>query len=368
MRMTGMLLTMTTVLAATAALAPGAAQADEVVIGQHTIFDTRTPGMPAATEGWRTLRSVSAETDWRTGEVVLTARLGGPIPQGESVGVSWVLGRRADDGACASGKTVSVVTGEANWYDTVSASRTFGDLARDYTCLEVSLDTRGVLTDQMRDGLVDRVGSSGAEATGIWSPQAPPSPVQVLAGKPTKALLLVRSHVLPSARVTVTGTGPVAMRGLTVEGLAAGEVRPVVARLTAPSRGRFTLDLAARDERGDGGYDGSTAVRAVAAAGRPRPGTFRSADGKVTLKVDRRSRVSGLVVRGRACDLMTPRTVRLRGLVRLPRTGATAVARPAGGGWTAVQLVTRGKRRISGVLVRATPECHTVVPFEVRRA
>jgi len=178
----------------------------------------------------------------------------------------------------------------------------------------------------------------------------------------------VTSHVLPSSRVSLTGTGTARMDPAVVTGLAADEERPVVVRVTAPAVGRSQIDLQARDERGDADYDGRSPVKAVAMHGRPVAGLFTSADGAVKLRVDRRSRVRGLVGVAGACGSQMRTVVRLRTVGRLPRSGATAVAREVGAGWSAVSLVTTSDRTISGVLVRTTPECTLTAPFVVRAA
>ena len=368
MHIRGIVVTLLCSLVAAPLLVPGSAGAVPVEVGQHTIFDTRVAGMPAATEAYRTLRSVSGETDWRTGEVVLTAVLGGTAPAFIPLSVTWNLGRWSPSGTeCTPEKTItSSITGDGTT-TTISATRIYGDLAHDYTCLDVSLTSQGAVSDRMRDGWVDRVAYSGAEADLVSSSLGGVVPTTVLAGRPTKALLLVTSHVLPSSSTTVTGSGPVAVGPVTVAGLAADEVRPVVARLTAPRKGRFAVDLAARDERGDADYDGTSKVKAVRVTGRPDAGTYTDDD--VRFRVDGAGRVRSLVASASSCGTTasTSTRIRLRDVVRLPRTGATAVAQRTGAGWTAVQLVTVAERRVTGVVVRSTPDCLQVVSFAARR-
>ena len=355
-------------LLAAPALVPPPAGAVPVEVGQHTIFDTHVPGTPTTAEAWRTLRAVSAETDWRTGEVEVTAVLQGAIGPLSQVSVAWNLGRWSASGTeCVPEKSViSSITADGG-ETSLSATRSYADVAHDYTCLDVSLTTGGVVTDRMRDTWSTRIEYSGAEADLASSPTGEPVPTGVLAGKPTKTLVLVRSHVLSSDTTRVTGSGRVAVEPLTVTGLGADEVRPVVARLTAPSRGRFDVALQARDERGDADYDGTSRVRAFPVSGRPDAGRFSDGAG-VRFRVDGAGRVRALVASVPSCSAAEPRRVRLSRVTRVPRTGASAVARRVGAGWTAVQLLTRDDRRISGVVVRATRDCLQVVPFLARRA
>ncbi|NYE35310.1 hypothetical protein F4692_000414 [Nocardioides cavernae] len=336
-----------------------------VEVGQHTIFDTRVPGMPTTADGARTLRAVSAETDWRTGEVELTATLGSAVPAFSEVSVTWHLGRWSPSGSeCAPEKTVTA-TAIGDGYDRpVTETRVFADLARDYTCLDVSLTTQREVTDRMRDGWTTAIAYSGAEADLAAGAAGSTERTTVLAGRPTPAIVLVTSHVLPSATTTVTGSGAVRIEPFEVTGLAADEVRPVVARVTAP-RGRSTLSLRARDERGDPDYDGSSPVAAVRASGRPDAGRF-TGDG-VRLRVDAKGRVRSLVALVGTCSSPADVRARLRDVVRLPRSGAAAVARRVGKGWTAVQVVTLADHKVTGVVVRTTPGCTRVVPFVARR-
>lgn len=220
----------------------------------------------------------------------------------------------------------------------------------------------------MWDAWAPRILYSGAEADLASGELGSTRPTKVLAGRPTRTIVLVTSHVLASSQVTVTGSGTAALGPVTVTGLAADEVRPVVARVTAPARGRHRLDLQARDDRGDTDYDGRSSVKGVPVHGRPDSGTFRSADGAVKLQVDRSGRVRRLVGIVGTCGTGAPTKVRMRTVAKLPRTGATAVATRAGAGWSAVSLVTTNAHAISGVLVRTTPGCLLQVPFVVRRA
>ena len=345
-----------------------AAHADEVNVGQHTIFDTRVSGMPTTAEAWRTLRAVSAETEWSTGEVQVTASLQAPAPTGETVAVTWGLGRWSEAGACVAEKSLSATAPQVEGSSVVSTTGVFADLAHDYTCLDVTLTTKGAVTDHMRDGLVNKVAISGAEADLTSDSLGGTFPTRVVAGTPTKALLLVRSHVLPSTRTTVTGSGPVVVDPVTVTDLAVDEIRPVVARLTAPRTGRFAVTFRARDERGDADYDGTTKVKAVPAPGRPDAGRYSNGMGGARFRVDRAGRVSDLVATASTCDDEAgPLRVRLRDVVRLPRTGVTAVAKRVGNGWTAVQLTTLDADRMTGFVVRSTPSCLNVVSFTVHR-
>jgi hypothetical protein len=341
------------------------ATAVPVQTGQGTIFDTRVPGMPTTAEGWRTLRSVTGETTWSTGEVALNATLAEPVPDGGSVSVTWAFGHWSGPGECAPEQVVTETPAVAAGLTVVSATRTVAGLAHDYSCLDVSLTSGGAVTDRMRDGWVDRIALSGAEAD-LATPSGTGRRTTVLAGRSTKVLVLVRSHVLPSSRVEVTGTGPVALRPFTVTGLAADEVRPVVARVKAPAKGRSRLALQARDERGVDDYDGTSGVRAVVARGRLLAGAYRSVDGAVRLRVDDRHRVRGLRATTSPCPSGRSGVLRL-GPVRLPRSGATAVAVKDRGGYVAAQLLTLTPRRLTGVVVRTSPGCTQVVPFTVRR-
>ncbi len=365
MRIRGIVVT----LLAAVALAPAPAGAVPVETGQHTIFDTHVSGMPSTAEPSRTLRAVSAETDWRTGEVAVTAALAATASPSSQVSVTWNLGRWSAAGTeCVAEKTLasSTVGGPAS--DTLSTIQTFSDIAHDYTCLDVSLTTGGVVSDRMRDTWVTRISYSGAEADLVSTFRASPTPTRVVAGTPTRTLALVTSHVLSSSRVALTGSGTARLEPVVVTGLAADEVRPVVVRVTAPAVGRSRIDVQARDERGDADYDGSSAIKAVRAHGRPEAGRYTSADGTVKLRVDRRFRVRGLVGAAGGCGSQPSTQVRLGTVGRLPRSGATAVAREVDGGWSAVSLVTLGDRKISGVLVHTTPECALTVPFVVRAA
>jgi len=369
MRRRGIAVPLLTVLLAAPLLGASPTAAVPVDVGQHTIFDTRVAGMPTTAEAWRTLRSVSAETDWRTGEVLATATFATALPPSASASVTWHLGRWSDTGQeCVPGKTLtSTVTGDGHLAST-SVAATYADLARDYACLDVVLTQGGTVTDRMRDRFMTREVLSGAEADLAAESRGEPTVTRVVAGRPTKALLLVTSHVLASSSTRVTASGPVALEPVTVSGLAADEVRPVVARLTAPRKGRFTMDLQARDERGDADYDGTARVRAVPAAGRPDAGRYTDGDG-VTFRVDRAGRVGDLVAAGAtSCDGGRSPRIRMAEVMRLPRTGASAAVRRIGKGWSAVQLTTLDERRITGVVVRSVPGCLSSASFTVRRA
>lgn len=369
MRNPGVVVPLLAALLAASLLGSAPAGATPVEVGQHAIFDTRVAGMPTTTEAWRTLRSVSAETDWRTGEVVATATFAAALPPFASASVTWHLGRwSADRQECLAERTIaSTVTGDGRLGST-SATRTYADLARDYSCLDVTLTQGGTMTDRMRDGWTTRVVPSGAEADLAAESLGEPVSNLVVAGRPTRTLLLVTSHALPSASTTVTASGPVAVEPLTVTGLAADEVRPVVARLTAPRKGRYAVTLHARDERGDAGHDHTVRVRAVPAAGRPEAGRYADGDG-VKLRVDRAGRVRALVAADpTSCDGGPAPRIRMAEVVRLPRTGASAAVRRIGKGWSAVQLTTLDERRITGVVLRSTPGCLSWASFTVRRA
>lgn len=354
-------------LLAVPVLVPPPAGAVPVEVGQQAIVSTHAPGMPTTTDRSRALSSATAETDWLTGDVELTAELaGGGVALFQQATVTWQLGRWTPSGdECVPEETATATVYGDGYGGPVMASRSWGDVPHDLTCLEVSLTTQGEVSDRVRGGWTTRVVQSGAEADLAGSADGSTTPTRVLAGRSTRTLAVVTSHALPSERVTVSGTGTAAIRPFSVSGLGADDVRPVVVRVRARTAGPARLDLQARDERGDATYDGRSTVRVVPVHGRPSVGVFRDSRSLVRLRVDRTGRVRGLVGWVGTCGAEDD-TMRWGSVVRLPRAGATAAVRRTDTGWDAVSLVTTGDRAISGVLVRTGTQCSATLPFVVR--
>lgn len=115
---------------------------------------THAAGMPAAEEPWRTLVQGGMETETAFNTWAASAQLGGPIPAGETVELTWTAGRRTATG-CEPITTFVERTSEASHDNTVSIMRSNFPTEEGETpdptptCLEVSIRSGGVLTDRL---------------------------------------------------------------------------------------------------------------------------------------------------------------------------------------------------------------------------
>ena len=137
----------------------GPAASAPAAIAFHGVTTAHAAGMPVATEPWRTLveGGIDAETSFNTWTA--TARLGGAIPAGESVEVTWMAGRGTSTG-CTPIVTFVQVYATASEDHTVQTMRTTFDPEdtidpSDPTpiCFRVSLRTGGIVSDVLEGGL-----------------------------------------------------------------------------------------------------------------------------------------------------------------------------------------------------------------------
>ena len=84
MRSWGFVLTLVTA----AALLPGSAQAEPVVVGASGVGFAHAEGKPTTAEPWRTLVQGSLTSETRTNTWTMGAKLGGPVPAGKTVSIS----------------------------------------------------------------------------------------------------------------------------------------------------------------------------------------------------------------------------------------------------------------------------------------
>jgi hypothetical protein len=142
------------VLAALVLTSFGAADPAPAAVAFEGSTSTHAAGMPAAEESWRTLVQGGMETETTFNTWKASAQLGGPIPAGETVELTWVAGRRSESG-CEPITTFVERTSEASHDNTVTIMRTLFPTEEGETpdptptCLEVSIRSGGVLTDRL---------------------------------------------------------------------------------------------------------------------------------------------------------------------------------------------------------------------------
>ena len=146
----------------------------------HGVTTTHAAGMPVAAEPWRTLVEgrIDVETTFHTWTA--TAPLGDAIPAGETVELTWMAGRRTEEG-CAPIATFVQKASTASEDNTVTALRrtfdpenTIDPSDRTPICFEVSMRAGGIVSDV----LVGTMGSD-EEAAAIIGAEASATEHQV---------------------------------------------------------------------------------------------------------------------------------------------------------------------------------------------
>ncbi|KRF06689.1 hypothetical protein ASG88_19470 [Nocardioides sp. Soil777] len=344
----------------------GPVRADDAaaaVIGVEASATEHRLDHPKVTDPWRTLESASLRGDVVTGTVQLSATLGGPVPEGQWVSVTWALGRRHPHG-CETLVAFSWPNLPQDSSHTMSVERDYDndDIASEFTCIQASLYT---LDTNTTGDIVDGPASPlMADVTVDAAPAA--EEFVVAAGRSTPVIVTASSRVGARKGLTVAGRGKDVRAAKTSTGaVEARRERPVVVRVAAERPGRSQLRLTARDVRFDVARSTTrwpVKVRRVEAQ-RPRPGRYESADGTVGFKVTRDFVVRALRVADVRCEgAATLPTARLPRGVRLPSNGAAArVVRSGdpglGRGFLGAQLLTTSPTRVVGTLTVATRNC-----------
>ena len=358
---------MLSLLAALVVLPVGAATAEPVVLGAEGTVTTHAAGMPAASEPWRTLLEASLTTDTRTGVWSMGARLGGPVPAGRTVSITWVPGRQQPAGCEALvGVTEPAATVAAD--GTVSVERPVDpgyypeSTSQETNCLSVHLWTENAASDTLVGTMVPITRLAGAEAR-------PATRLRIATGRTTPVLLAVTSHVRDTSSVAVSGSGPgVRLKDLTLGPLVADQTRPVVARLSAPGIADTEVALAARDDVGSDSFDQSWAVVArEIRAQRPDPGKYLSTDGSVRFRVTPEHRVVRLRTSGVLCEGSSTTRATYPVELRLPKAGATAKVTQLGSRWFGAELSTSKRRVVRGSFFYGTSQCSSWQVFVARR-
>lgn len=343
------------------------------VIGVEASAMEHQDGYPTSADPWRTLESGSFRGDVVTGTVRLSATLGGPVPQGQRVALSWNLGRQQPggcEGLLSFGETDLLQDADR----TVSITRTYDDLdiASEFSCLEVGLFTYD--TNSLGDMMAGKASPLMADVTVDAAPAA--EEFVVAAGRSTPVIVTASSRVGARSGLTVAGKGLGVRADKTSTGtIEAWRERPVVVRVAAEGPGRSHLRLTARDSRFDVARSTTrwpVKVRRVEAQ-RPRPGRYESSDGTVAFRVSRDFVVRELQVDDVGCEgAATEPTVRLQRGVRLPRNGAAARVvtseDPAlGKGFLGAQVLTTSPTRVVGTFTVATRSCTGSARFAATR-
>ena len=360
MRARGVVLSL---LAAVLLLPAAHAQAEPVVVGSEGVATRHADGMPAASEPWRILVRGNLTLDSRNDIWKGTAALGGPIPAGDSVNVSWIPGIQHPQGCeplIQFTETVSVV--DAGHGISVQRPLPEGFLSEQPTCLRVTLYSKGIGSDELTGEMVPFTWLAGAQAR-------PAAPLRVAVGRTTPVLLMVTSHVRGTSSVAITGSGPgVRMKNLTVGRVLADQTVPVVAKVSAPGVADSELALTARDDHASDSFDQSWEIRArEIKAQRPRPGTYRSQDGSVQFRVTDDHRVVRLRTSAVLCEGSSTTRAIYPVELHLPRSGATAEVTQLGSRWFGAQLLTRKSGRVQGWFVYTTPTCQMSQLFVATR-
>lgn len=360
MRNRGIILSL---LAAVMLLPAAHAQAEPVVVGSNGVVTHHADGMPAASEPWRILVQASLTLNSRNDTWKGTATLGGPIPPGESVTLSWIPGiqhRQGCEPLIQLTETVSVV--DAGHGISVERPLPEGFLSEQPTCLRVTLRSKGAGSDELTGQMRALTWLAGAQAQ-------PAAPLRVAVGRTTPVLLIVTSHVRDTSHVAVTGSGPgVRMKDLAVGPVLADRTVPVVAKITAPGVADSELALTARDHLGSDSFDQSWEIRArEIKARRPLPGSYRSTDGSVQFRVTDDHRVVRLRTSAVRCEGSSTTRAIYPVELHLPRSGATAEVTELGSRWFGAQLLTRKPTRVQGSFVYTTPTCQLSQLFVATR-
>lgn len=350
-------------LAAVVLIPSGASQAEPVVVGAEGVVTRHADGMPAAAEPWRILVRGSLSTDSRTGLWRASATLGGQVPAGESLNVSWVPGIQHPQGCESLGTLTQTVT-------TVDAANTFSferTLTPDFlsqapNCLMVTVFSQGTLSDRLVGEMTPRSFLAGAQAH-------PAAPLRIAAGRTTPVLLMITSHVRATSKVAVTGSGPgLRMRDVAVGPVPADQTVPVVAKIRAPGVADTELALTARDDFASDSFDQSWEVRArTIKARRPLPGTYESNDGAVKFRLTDDNRVVRLRTSAVLCEGSSATHATYPLEIHMPRSGATAQVTQLGSRWFGAQLLTRKSSKVRGTFAYTTPTCQMSLQFVARR-
>ena len=254
-----------------AVLPAGATQADTVVIGFQASAGEHAPGMPVTSDPWRSLTYAEASGSEFTDVIKAAATLGAAPPAGQTVTVTWLLGKPLADGCQILWQTSETVDalGAGN---TVEVERPLppGLVTARPTCFEVVLSPPGATrTDMLRGEVVELYTPAGAEAV-------PAGRLRLVPGRTTPAILMVTSHARATSTVVVRASGAaVSMRPLELGTMAAEEVRPVVARFRVAEPGRSQVTLTAHDDSSSTSFDGPHpyAARRVCRSGHCPAGT-----------------------------------------------------------------------------------------------
>ena len=345
----------------------GPAQAENVIVGAEGVAATHAAGMPKTAEPWRTLVEARLTTDKVTNVWRGTAKLGGAIPAGKTVSISWVPGKQHPQG-CEPVIQLTQTATTVGADHTVSIERHVqpGYFPMDpdpaLTCLMVHIWTEEMVSDQLTGPMTARTMVAGAEAR-------PAGPLRVAAGRSSRVLLMITSHVRGTNDVAVTGSGPgLRMRNVSVGPLAANETRPVVARVTTSGIVDSELALAARDDVGSTSFDQSWKIAArEIEAQRPSPGRYESTDGSVKFRVTDEHRVVRLRTTAVICEDSGTTRATYPVEIRLPRSGATAVVTQLGTRWLGAQLTTVKPEKVQGVFAFSTESCSMSQLFVAKR-
>ena len=360
MRSRGIVLSL---LAAVLLLPTGHAQAEPVVVGSQGVVTRHADGMPAANEPWRILVMGGLTIDSRADTWKGTATLGGPVPPGDSVTISWIPGIQHPQGCERLNQfteTVSVV--DAGHGISVQRPLLAGFLSEPPTCLRVTLYSRGTSSDELAGEMRPLAWLAGAQAE-------PAAPLRVAVDRTTPVLLTVTSHVRGTSNVAISGRGPgVRMKDLALGPVLADRTVPVVARITAPGVADSELALTARDHLASDSFDQSWEIRArEIKAQRPLPGSYQSRDGSVQFRVTDDHRVVRLRTSAVLCEGSSTTRATYPVELHLPRTGATAEVTRLGSRWFGAQLLTRKPTRVQGSFVYTTPTCRMSQVFVATR-
>lgn len=342
-----------------AVLPAGATQADTVVIGFHASAGEHAPGMPVTSDPWRTLTYAEASGSEFTDVIEAGATLGATPPAGQTVTVTWILGKPVADGCQVLWQTSETVAtlGAGN---TVEVERPLPPelVPARPTCLEVVLSTPGATrTDVLRGGVVEGHTPAGAEAV-------PAGRLRLVPGRTTPAILMVTSHARATSRVVVTASGAaVSMRPFELGAMAAEEVRPVVARFRVAEPGRSQVALTARDDWSSTSFDATHSYAArPGLPKRPLPGRYAFADGRLAFKI----RPDFSVTRLRAplvCGASTSHTARFPEDLRMPRGGVAAKVARSGDEWFGAQLMADKRYSVRVAFAHSSPTCSGSVDF-----
>ena len=363
MRSWGIVLSLVTA----AALLPGGAQAEPVVVGSTGVVFMHAEGMPATAEPWRTLVQGSLISETRTNTWTMGAKLGGPVPAGKTVSISWSPGRQHPHG-CEPLMTITEPAATVGADGTVQVERHAvpeyypGTTSQETTCLSVSLYTDGATTDELVGSMGPYSFEAGAEAR--LGPRT-----RIAVGRTTPVLLAVSSHERDTSAVRITGSGPgVRMKTVTTGPVTAEQTIPVVTRLSAPGTADTELALVARDEVGSDSFDGSWAVVArKIKAQRPTPGRYASKDGTVRFRVSKDNRIVRLRTSAVVCPERPVTAATYPVEIKIPKTGATAAVAKLGERWLGAQLMTHKATVVRGGFFVSTPGCTSWQQFVARR-